>query len=172
MTKQDVLSISLKILGVVYITRAVLYVPMIGYFILPQGSVDSTRYRTLGLPSPGFTVILPFFLILVIGYILLKWGDSIARKLIRVDSEVPAFDAQWEMPAFTLALRVIGVFCLTRIISTLQSSFSWQPAEMDISYLVGIIAAAAYLLIGVYLIAGGKHLVKFAFRKQIVTQSK
>ena len=136
---------------------------MIGYFVIPQGSVYSAQYLALGT--------LPFFLTLVIGYILLKWGDSIARKLIRVDSEVPAFDAQWEMPAFTLALRVVGVLCLTRIISTLQSSFRYlgQPAVINIRTLTGIIAAVAYLLIGVYLISGGKHLVKLAFRKRTTT---
>jgi len=166
MTKRDVLSISLKILGVTSITRAVVYVPMMGYFVIPQRSGYSARYLALGT-----TVILPFFLMLAIGYILLKWGDSIASKLIRVDSEVPAFDTQWEMPAFTLALRVVGVLCLTRIISALQSSFRFlgQPAVMNSQTLAGIIAAAAYLLIGVYLISGGKHLVKLAFRKRTTT---
>ena len=168
MTKRDILSISLKILGVVSIMRAVAYIPAVGMaismFLRNLLSVRGISYSYLG------TTIIPPVLTLVIAYILLKWGDSIASRLLRVDSELPALDTQWEVPAFTLALKIIGVLCLTRIIGAIQSLFIFiripgQNAGItNPRTLAGMIAAIAYLLIGVYLISGGKHLVKLAFR--------
>ncbi|MFH0803068.1 MAG: hypothetical protein V2A78_11895 [bacterium] len=126
--------------------------------------------------------ILEVILSLVFAYILLRWGDFIAGKLVPADSEILSLDAEElkRRPVFILALKIIGVFCLilgipqlAKVLAVLtfggnkqviiQGGAIYPPALCNQS---GEIASAlVFLIIGGYLISGGRHLVEFAFKE-------
>lgn len=173
MTKRDILSVAFKILGIISVMYAMEYMNGIGLglgmiFQQPGPGQNFNPYWFLG------TMILSAFLYIAIAYILLRWGDLIAKKFVREDSAISILDpSQWERPIFMLSLRIIGVVCLIKGVPELVkvlSELAFRGKYQGIISLPhigsGIIGAIVFLIIGVYLISGGKHLVKFAYRKK------
>lgn len=169
MTKRDIISISLKILGVFSIIYAVRQIPNIAYwisFVISQPTLNSTSFWYL------FGTIVSLILALVVAYILLRWGDSISKKLMREDSEIPALgEKEWEEAFFKLSLRIVGVVCLTRGIPGLFDSLTRltflgeEQRFFPPQIWGGFISTIVLLVIGVYLISGAKRLVKLVLRE-------
>lgn len=170
MTKRDILSVALKILGIISVMYAVEYINGIGMglgmiFQQPGPGQNFNPYWFLG------SMTLTAFLSIAIAYILLRWGDLIAQKLVRDDSAILALgSSQWERPIFMLSLRIIGVVCLikgipelVRVLSELSFRSKYQGIIRLSDIGPSIIGAIVFLIIGVYLISGGKHLVEFAY---------
>ncbi len=168
MTKRDILSISLKILGVfsiIYAVRQIPYIALtISMFIPQSGQGLSSIWYLIGIIT---SIILAF----VIAYILLRWGDSIAKKLVRKDSKIPSLnEKEWEKPIFILSLRVVGVLCLIRGIQELIkylirfTSLGEKPGFLTAQNWGGVISTIVVLIISVYLISGAKKFVKFLLR--------
>ena len=170
MTKRDILSVAFKILGVISVMYAVEYIFAIGIgfgmiFQQPGPGQNFNPYWYLG------SAILSAFLSIAIAYTLLKWGNLIAQKLIRDDSTISILDSsQWERPIFILSLKIIGVVCLSRGIPELVKTLSGMAflSKHQRTSLFNIDAIVS-LIIGVYLISGGKRLVEFAYREKTTT---
>ncbi|MBI4243285.1 MAG: hypothetical protein HY606_04265 [Planctomycetes bacterium] len=172
MTKRDILSVAFKILGVVSIMRVVLGIPTIGMsismaFQQPKHEQYFNPYWFLGTTS------ISLILNLAMAYILLRWGDLIAKKLIRDDAVISLLrKGEWEKPIFMLSLRIMGVVCLVKsvpglikILPDLISVRRYQGATIYHTEVSGI-GAIVVLIIGLYLISGGKHLAEFAYREK------
>jgi hypothetical protein len=169
MTKRDILSISLKILGVFSIIYAARQIPNIAYWIslvISQPTLNLASFWYL------FGTITSIILALVVAYILLRWGDSISKRLMREDSEIPALGKkEWEEAVFKLSMRIVGVVCLTRGIPGLFNSLTRLPFLGDEQRFFpaqiwgGLISAIVLLIIGVYLISGAKRFVKLVLRE-------
>ncbi|NIM89936.1 MAG: hypothetical protein GTO17_03205 [Candidatus Aminicenantes bacterium] len=173
MTKRDIVSISLKILGVFSVIYAVRQISRIAYAI---SIVIAQSER--GLSSVGFlfgtipSIILP----LVVAYILLRWGDLIAKRLEREDSKIPTLGENgWEKPVFILSLRIVGVVCLIRSIPDLFNLLIRFASEGGIYISIspeiwgGLFSSIVLLIIGLYLISGGKRFVKFVLKEAKIT---
>lgn len=179
MTKRDIFSISLKFLAVLCLLYAAMAIPR----FISLGGMLFQPIRQGFMPYVFLAAeILETILSLVFAYILLRWGDFIAGKLVPADSEILSLDAEElkRRPVFILALKIIGVVCLIQGIPQLaqvlavlsfggnkqviiQGGAIYPPALGNQS---GEIASALVLLIiGGYLISGGRYLVEFAFRK-------
>jgi len=177
MTKRDVFSISLKILGVYSVMLAVMRMPdfAIGIGTIFQAGQDLfwNRFWLLGITTTSF------ILFLVVAYVLLRWGDLIAERLVRKDSEIHILGVkEWERPVFVISLRIIGVVCLIRafrelihfILDLIFLVEKYQRVIRTTTW-IGVASNIMLLIIGGYLILGGKHLVEFVFREPKTTPS-
>lgn len=167
MTKRDVLSVALKVLGAWCIVHSLSFLLTIGISLqalLRSSQGDVTLRPMLIWGSVGFV------LVLCAAYILLRFGDGIARRLAPIDSELSALGpSAWEKPVFVLSLRIIGVVCLVRGIPQLVRPIATLVLQGRYATLgnldnwASLIAAIVYLLLGAYLLSGGKHLVAWAY---------
>ena len=175
MTKRDVLSIAFKILGVVALMYTIVLIPNIGMAIrmLFQSHPDNYQsymslwyfINTLVWPVGAFSM----------GYILIRWGDNIANKIVKDDKPLSMkVTEDWDKRIFNLALKIIGVIWLIKGIPELIKSIGelimrWYVYYYSISHIIGvIISGAVSLILGIYLIANGKYLIKLAFGEQVV----
>jgi hypothetical protein len=165
-TKRDALSVSLKILGLVTLYRAVwtVIVMWVGVLVLAEARKSADFYARL-----TWSILVPV-LLLAAGCILLRWGDTIAAKLVRQDAELPAIPTTgWQKPVFVVALKVVGVVFLVNglaglaRVATQAGSVLWLftgYARAQTYHSIVLIALAIYLL------SGAKHLVAFAFKER------
>jgi hypothetical protein len=168
MTKRDVLSIAFKIMGVSFIYTAITTFPQMGIFISSYGRGDSSLYSNIFIII-GF-ILYPLWL-LGFAYVFFRFGDSMAELLLPADAELPPMDInQQHKPIFSLALRIFGVLCLTRgipeIASFLTRLFQFQYERLSPYDFANGISGVVLLVLGGYLITGGKWLVDFAFKEK------
>jgi hypothetical protein len=176
MTKRDVLSVALKVLGVWSIVHSTSLLLLMGI------SLDMLLRNPK--PDPSYRVQfiwggVGFVLALFAAYVLLHYGDGIARRLVPVDSGLAALGAtEWEKPLFVLSLRIIGALCVVRGISNWVRPVALLVVQAryaearDVYDWADVIAATLYVLLGAYLISGGRHLVEFAFRTERISQER
>ncbi|MBI2447126.1 MAG: hypothetical protein HYV48_01115 [Candidatus Omnitrophica bacterium] len=176
MTKRDILSIALKILGITSIMNAVFSIHSIGLGISMlldraknPGTQDYNAYWFIG------STIVSLILWLIIAYILLRRGDLIAKKLIHDNAVIPLLgEHEWEKPVFILSIRIVGVVCLIRGIQQFVRFLPQLITSMERHNIGDIgtfawgetISAIVLLVIGAYLLSGGRHLVEFAYREK------
>jgi len=175
MTKRDVLSVACKILGLTCILYVILAAPGIVGFI-PWAFEQVRRGSSGSMPD-----LTPFYqlaalvggalLWLVAAYVLLRFGDAIAARLVRVDAPLPSVGtSEWEKPVFVMAARIVGLACLARGIPVLARPLAAMAFQVtyrpggNMDTWAGLISGTALLAFGAYLLSGGKHLVQFAFR--------
>lgn len=109
---------------------------------------------------------------LLMGCILLKWGDNIASKLVKVDREIALkVEDDWEKRIFVLSLKIIGVIWLIKGIPDFIKSIGELVFRLYFYYFsiyqkFGILLGSLIsIILGIYLITGGKYLVELAFRQ-------
>jgi hypothetical protein len=167
MTKRDLLAAFLKILGVVFATFTVFNLATL---FMPLEFVGSTVRDNQFWVTIGLTAVF-FIAILAIVFVLLRWGDGIARMLERDSSPLPPLvTGDWEKPLFILSLRVAGVVCLIsgvpgviyHLIQVIYAAWSSLYGNISWSYLLRDIVL---VVLGAYLLRGGKHVVRFGFRE-------
>ena len=166
MNRRELLSISFKILGVGSLMYGVTSIPHVAIAIssvFRESGEHFNPYVYLGV-----TLATPI-LLLGMAYVLLKWGDLIAEKLIREDRLISSLgSSDWERAAFGLSLRIVGVVCFIRGIPELVkvlARFGFRGEFRSIirsSAWSGTLGGLVVLIIGGYLISGGKHLVRLA----------
>lgn len=163
MTKRDILSVTFKILGVVYVMKMIASLPLIVTVV----SAFCQRHSSELLEGInlswclGATIAYPI-LACIMACVLLRWGDLIAEKLIRVDTTLSVPDiSQWQKPIFLLSLRIVGLVCVVKGIPNVVH------ALVSLSFRgLRTVSPVMLLILGAYLLLGGKHLVKFAFRER------
>lgn len=171
MTKRDLLAAFLKILGVAYATFAVFN---LGTLFMPWEFMGSTVRNNQFWVSLWVSAVF-FITVLAIVFVLLRWGDGIARKLERDNSPLPPLaTGEWEKPLFILSLRVAGVVCLiwgvpgliyylAQVIYAAWTNLSGSGyVDLAWPYLLRDIVM---VVLGAYLLRGGKHVVRFGFRE-------
>ena len=179
MTKKDVLSISLKILGVVALMYTIVLIPhlffSIGLVFAPDAGGIQSYMR---LWNFIYTMVHPI-VVFVIGYILLRWSDDITNKITKDDKPLSIkVTTDWDKRVFVLALKIIGVIWLIMGIPELIKSIGeltmrWHIYHLDISHATGVaISGVISLLLGFYLITNGRYFIKLAFGEQAVTTLK
>jgi len=169
MSKRDILSIALKILGVVSIMYTVIFIPTIWMaigmllFQTYPDNYQSYMYRWNFIIS----VINPVC-IFIMGYILLKWGNKISVKLIRENKDVDIkVSENWDRHVFILSLRIIGVIWFVSGFLKLVTCMGKVIVGYVMPILIGdLLGGIVFLGFGIYLLFDGKHLIKLAFKKQ------
>jgi hypothetical protein len=173
MSKRDILSISFKILGVVCMMYTIVLIPNIGMAIgMLFGQHEDTYARYAVRWHFFVTVLFPIFTLLF-GLLLLKWGDSIASRLIREDTRIEGTAApDWDKRIFTLAMKIIGLIWLIRGIPDLIKAITelisrWYYFYFSIPHMIVVaLGASLSLLIGIYLLVDGRYFTKIAFDRK------
>ncbi|MGB3342185.1 MAG: hypothetical protein WBB37_11960 [bacterium] len=179
MSKRDVLSIAFKILGVIAIMYTIVLIPNIGFaismFFLPDVGDNQTYFRIWHFAA---TLIYPI-VTLICGFILLKYGDTITKKLIKDDKQLSIkVTEDWERRIFILALKIVGVVWLLKGIPEVIKSIGelimrWYIYYYNTSQIIGIIIGGVVsLVLGFYLITNGRYFIKLAFGEQVATTLK
>lgn len=176
MTKRDILSIAFKILGVYSIMLAIAYLPVVFSTIVINIQKVNIIENEIVRTWQSVIMVLTPILMLVFSFILLKWGDLFAEKLVKSDTTSISSGANVnEKSIFILSLRIIGALqiveavpvtsrALVSFINVFRTSLHFNIFTYEgLNMFAGIIR----LIIGIYLILGGKHLVKFAFQEKI-----
>jgi|GEM_PF-3174396 len=177
MTKRNILSISLKILGVITLIYTVVFIPNIGMAIsllfVPHESVYTLYATRWHFVSALLFPILTF----LSGFVLLKWGDAITKILIREDTKIDAKPTEdWEKRIFLLSLKIIGVIWFIRGVPDLIKAIGevvmrWYIYYAMTSHIIGVVIGSCLSLsIGIYLLIDGRHFVKLAFRERVETE--
>jgi len=166
MTKRDVLSVAFKIIGVMCIYSAALTIPIV-IFSLAQ-IVD--RHREINIEG---IYLVSFILFAGLAFVLLRYGERIAEKLVPEDSALPTLNIkQQEIAIFQIAVRIIGVICLIKAVSDLFKGLTiyilkTRYYEILSAYEWGeLVGAILLIILGGYLLSGGKKLVKFAYKEK------
>ena len=176
MTKRDVLFVALKIMGIYFICLAILSLPNIGVY-LSMGARFGQESTFMSFGSLLNAIIYPIWL-LGFAYVFFRFSDSITELLIPDDTELPQIDInQYQKPIFTLSIRIFGVLCLTRGIPKLaeflaklyrikQAAMPLSDETISSSDFGNVISAIIFLVLGGYLISGGRWLVAFAYKEK------
>ena len=155
-------------MGIYSIIFAVRLFPSIAVFM----SLLGPQPRSAEAP---FWIILvtiaPFALSLIIAYILLRRGDSIARKLIKEDKDIPSLSSMdWESLFLILFLRIAGVLSLLRGLPQMSNYlmrlglFKETQRYTASNNWGGLISAIVLLILGVYLLLGAKRFARFILK--------
>ncbi len=173
MTKRDILSLALKVIGIITVMWAILHIPSIAFGIGALFQEYSELFpRLYAIWHFVGTIITPM-LLLVMAYVLLRWSDSISNRLVREDNKISiSGDENWEKRIFVLALRINGVvallFGIPRLLRVVEQLMMRWNLDTIIVYhsTFGAIGSIALVVLGLYLLFDGKLLIKIAFRQQ------
>ncbi|MFH1061498.1 MAG: hypothetical protein V1747_01260 [Candidatus Omnitrophota bacterium] len=175
MTERNILSLAIKIIGIFVIAQMVSFLPITVLGIQQLWSISSNLMKIMSF----FGTILTTGLIIYVAFFSLRKADLIAEKLINQDKEFTvSISSGWEKSAFVLSLRIIGVIWVIKLAPNLvdaiiKAIFLAKDSLFHIQlYLVKSLFGGMFqLLIGLYLISGGMHIVNFAFKhKSLVTK--
>jgi len=170
MTERGVLSVSLRVAGVIMVVRAIHQIPYLGIAI----ETMMMRHMAVGF-NPGWhllVTVLTFLIYGVTAYIMIVKGDVISGKLIRDDKSLPSVVTEkWELPFFGIALRIIGVVCLIialpEIIKYLYMG-RYNLADVygvkSIKIIADIIRAVSFLAISIYFIAAAEQAAEILYK--------
>jgi hypothetical protein len=177
MTKRDILSVAIKVLGVICALYALIsvkdavlaFASKSGYH--PWAEFGKYWYINVG-QAVGITVLL-----FVAALVMLLWGDGIARRLSRDDSQIQVpGGSEWGGFVFTLALRIVGVVAVlggVRDLGVVGATYAVGRGldvtispELVVRYWAAFTTALAMLVLGGYLLTGAKHLVRLLYPAQ------
>lgn len=185
MTKRDLLSVAIRIVGVVLLLRAV---EQLASGVYTQLLIASGTLRGFSLAQNATATLMAFLIAAVSGLVLLIFADAIGRLLVRQDKEasmpdVGANQAEW----FGVAARVVGLVAvalgLPILVGTLVQAFAVAAGEtanmalpdkftvLMIALRASHLESAAYtglvqIALGAYLIWGAEHFTRLVFRQR------
>ena len=158
MTRKDILSIAMKILGIYFLVKIIQYLPFLVSLVQELRSREEWAFSFVTLVQGGFVLVL-----LAAAVILLKWSDSIAARLTKDYESEPTTMGRWlgKDELLEVAFCVVGVVifahALPRIPQLIIRGILREPIFPG-PY--GLIAAlVAQLGIGLYLTLKAKGLV-------------
>ena len=176
MTKRDVLSIAIKVLGLVFLANAVAAVPSTISFArtpLPEGYNSVMIWGSL---------VLTF----VIGVVLLALANDLARCLVRQDSETLLPEPiRQQRSLFIVAAQMVGLVLIARALPSLvrfysrpavvaklvyghvsRDSYSQYLLDATVDQWTLMITMVVTLGMGTYLLLGAKQLAGLLHRDQ------
>jgi hypothetical protein len=172
MTERNILAAALKIIGIVVIAQVISSLPttVIGLGQLWSMSSGAMRFMSF------LGVVLTSGLIIYIAYFFLKKSDLIAESLINPDRKFTiSISSGWEKSGFILALRIIGVILVIKLAPNLVNTIImclFMANQLQSFLVKSLFGGIFQLLIGLYLISGGAHIVDFAFKPKTLDKSK
>jgi len=118
-----------------------------------------------------------YFFVLVIelavAFIFLRYSDAIAAKLVRNDKEMDiGISSRWDSRALKLCIRIIGILTVIKgLVALTQSanylSYHFYQTKFDMPIQWGkIFTPVVLIIVGIYLICGGKFIINMAYRKR------
>ena len=182
MTNRGVLSIAVKVLGLVFLAHAIANVPRtISFAMMLMGG------RIVRTEEPWIATLEVASLILsfAIAAALLGSADGIARRLVRDDADVPLPGTEGRRRAlFGVAARVLGLVLVVQAIPALLETFASSALKVRIvseawgremlgasvgkawaEQWAAIIRWGASLAIGAYLLLGAAKLASVLYRE-------
>ncbi|MBI5777929.1 MAG: hypothetical protein HZA49_00540 [Planctomycetes bacterium] len=172
-TIRDGLSIALKVLGFYFIYLALTsLITIVSYLTILASPLQSMAVESSGVTKFALfaPTIIPFLLSIVTVYILLRYSDKISEKLIPVDKEIQIFSTNtWQKEVFIIALRIFGVYEIARRLAALVKQLALSPTyqkAVEKDSWQDIVYTMVCIAIGVYLLAGAKHIVNIVFREK------
>ncbi len=189
MTKRDIVSVALKVIGVYLLATAVGTLPR---------SIETVRVivgKHFNAPDPtGWLVseVASTLLWFLVGGGLVAFADRIAGAIADASEQTLHLASEQSEQVFVLAIRVLGVVVLVNVLPDLLSTFArtWMvhasltgEVRVDPGYLARelwvtqwttIVKAAISAAIGVYLVWGAKQFgsLVFASRKQNAVEAQ
>ena len=170
MTKQVIFSTALMIIGILSLLLACVIIRAI---LLPDyGPYPASRGQNQTVYYSMCAVLL--LLNLAIAFIFLRHSNSVTKKFLGDDANPMTEDSmRLQSNAVQLAIRVSGVVVLTKGVYRLA-----EPVCLMVVDMVrfpqfrtwrdwwSVLIALGYIAIALYLIKGGKHIMRFAFRSR------
>lgn len=180
MSKRSLLSVALKVVGVVTFAKSLVAIP----WTIEQINMTLTG-RFVGVDNKPLFILMSICGMLaglLVGAYLAAKGDSLARYLEPDDRAVDLSSVEWVRPAFGVAARVVGIVLIALALPNLIQTFAQQylvfreaglPAHSAFSFYgdfwtrnwAEIIRYLASILVGVYLVFGTASLSRLVFRE-------
>ena len=158
MTKRDLFSVALKVIGIYFIIQGVLTAVGIPTIIpLIQKGITSFKDK---MPDKEISeyiffsilnILVPAFVESVIGYLMLHYSENISNRLIREDKEIHTVgSSEWQKGVFAIALKIVGLYFfllwLPTVILTILGSMRETHGLPDTIKLVIIMTISLYLI--------------------------
>jgi len=170
MTKQLIFSTALMIFGILSLLSACVII--LGIILPYYGPYPMNRAQNQTVYYSMCAVLL--LLNLAVAFIFLRHPDLVTKKVLGNNADSMTEDSmRLQTNAVQLAIRVSGVVVLTKGIYRLA-----EPVCLMVESMMrfpqfrtwrdwwSVLIALGYIAIAFYLIAGGKHIMRFAFRNR------
>lgn len=164
MTEAKVLSLSLKVLGIYCVIRALDYLPLAGFGLLWDARV------LMYSPSLVLDWIIPLGILLLTSFVLIRHSDNITRRFFPPsDSTIIVFQGA-EVQLYTLAFVFMGSILLIQEIPILLSSLTTMlsaessPISPDLSVRgkrIILLQLIFKMPVGLFLVFGSRRIAKF-----------
>jgi len=168
MTKRALYAVILKVMGI----AGFIYIIFNLFSLVITFLATSSPYTEPSMRHSGLPMIILFpILLLILSFILLKWSEQIAQWLVREDSPLATLETRdWEKPVFSLSLRVAGVICFIWGIPGMANDlvrffYDWGSYNEGFDTWAHFINDIVLIVLGAYLLRGGKHVVRYVFRE-------
>ncbi|MCE5198064.1 MAG: hypothetical protein ABFD54_08135 [Armatimonadota bacterium] len=170
MTKRDVLSIALRVLGVWCFISVILSIPYLVFYLHPSTDMleMSRDYASITLIGSVITHTILF----VLGCVLIGAADGIAHRFVRNDVVIAIPSGVNMHDIFQLVLRVVGlvVFAdnIPAVIRPLYSLLFMSTSKVNDLFVV--LSPVVGIGIGIYLLTGARYLMTFAPGRDVITE--
>lgn len=169
MTKRDVMSIALRIMGLIIVYQILVSAPGVFATIAYMRQWSPAQEPFASNPAPYImSMILNLVLMLLVSYALIFHADRISEKLIGIDSTPSTLPttAMSEISIFTTAIRIIGVYELAVGIPHLSNivAQAWQRSTVMADRFSRVFSiqnsteAIATVILGFCLLLGAKYI--------------
>lgn len=183
MAKRDVLSLALRVLGVVLIVQGIVGIPSV---IASAVAIASQQWAS-GEPVSLLNVLnwVGIIVYVTVGIVLFFGGDAVARRLCSSQERIELPEALDASSIFTTGARIVGLVFALQAIRWLLGGLSKVAAstvqlagvtESDLPKafseslrpegLASIISALVLLALSAYLVWGAPHLAKLIYRSE------
>jgi hypothetical protein len=180
MTKRDVLSIALRILGILglfWVAKSLPYAVV--SLTTPNETIAANDPFKFNITLYKASYMIELVLILLVSLTYLKYSDQIAGRFIKDDSSISTITThESSRSVFTVALRIIGAYLLAihlpdlllGVISWVLGRFFLIAGVFQTTDLVQLIKPTLIVALGFYLLLGAKHVVGWVYKPEHVGQ--
>ena len=164
MTRRDVLAFALKILGLAFISHAVLdIVSTVDSLFIFHYEFHLPLVSRIGVASSWLPDV-------AAAIILLAFSDKIARRLMPVDEPFPApTSPKWEPSVLSVSLRIAGTTIMAlgiRYLAIVLCDANWLLEDLFLTYNYrwpNVVGVVLILIAAGYLMTGANALVRLLY---------
>lgn len=158
MTRRDILSIALKILGIYFLLQTIRFLPFFVTIVreLRYGQ-ERPAFLSFAVAQVGVVLVS-----LVAAIILLKWSDGIAARLTKDYKYEPSAPVRWlgRNELLEVAFTVVGVVIIANVLPRIPqiiADLRYEGSLREHAY-TSAVAVAVRVVLGFYLALGAKGL--------------
>lgn len=170
MTKRDVMSIALKIIGIACIVYSLISLP--GYI---YGTIEMSKIKEYN-PSTYTYSVLRYLMLAICAYVLIVLSPRIARWVIPDDSAIQGTENVWSgQEILMLVARMMGIYFLLSGLLLLSETavMLMQARTMDLPYYssfwingrADLVRAGLQIIASIYLLSGAKAMITAIYNK-------